>query len=295
MKIVLTTDGSEYSEGAAECLTRLELTADDEITIVHVIDWPPLHYDEESYFTRFNQVRRDIAPRILEVIEEILSGVDAKINPLIIDGHPGEAIVDLVASLGADLVVMGARGPKEIKSHVVGSVTKTVAVKSQSPVLIVKPPLQKRTGRMKILFATDGSDHSEAAGRLLTRIPFPKETEVTILNILWSPTHDLPERLALEMDERLKDIVADTRSREFVESEKLIKKTHEYLNKRFSDIHGLTKVGDPAIEILNAAAALNTDIIAVGSRGLRKIKGMLGSVSRNILNHSRCSVLIGKV
>jgi nucleotide-binding universal stress UspA family protein len=56
----------------------------------------------------------------------------------------------------------------------------------------------------------------------------------------------------------------------------------------------MKKVGDPATEILEAAAALDADIIAMGSRGLRGIKGTLGSVSRHILNHAECSVLIGK-
>jgi len=42
-------------------------------------------------------------------------------------------------------------------------------------------------------------------------------------------------------------------------------------------------------------AAIKADIIAVGSRGLRGIKGALGSVSRHVLNHAECSVLIGKM
>jgi len=39
---------------------------------------------------------------------------------------------------------------------------------------------------------------------------------------------------------------------------------------------------------------MQADLVAVGSRGFRGIKGMLGSVSRNILTHSKGSVLIGK-
>jgi len=43
------------------------------------------------------------------------------------------------------------------------------------------------------------------------------------------------------------------------------------------------------------AAELKPDINAVGCRGLRGIQGMMGSVSRNILTHPKCSVLIGKM
>lgn len=36
MKILLATDGSEYSEGAAKFLTNFELSLNDEITILHI-------------------------------------------------------------------------------------------------------------------------------------------------------------------------------------------------------------------------------------------------------------------
>jgi nucleotide-binding universal stress UspA family protein len=37
MKLLLPTDGSDYSEGAARVLTHLALTRDDEVTVLHVI------------------------------------------------------------------------------------------------------------------------------------------------------------------------------------------------------------------------------------------------------------------
>jgi nucleotide-binding universal stress UspA family protein len=40
--------------------------------------------------------------------------------------------------------------------------------------------------------------------------------------------------------------------------------------------------------------ALKTDIIVFGCRGLNVIKWLMGIVSRNIITHSKKSVLIGK-
>jgi nucleotide-binding universal stress UspA family protein len=37
MKLLLPTDGSDYSEGAARFLTHLALAQDDEVTVLHVI------------------------------------------------------------------------------------------------------------------------------------------------------------------------------------------------------------------------------------------------------------------
>jgi nucleotide-binding universal stress UspA family protein len=192
------------------------------------------------------------------------------------------------------MIVMGSRGIKGIESVFIGSVTRSVAVNSVKPVLVVKPPISAKSDKIKILFATDGSDYSQATIEFLSSMPFPDNTEVTILNVIWSNTFDIPERFVMEIDERIKKLVAGSRTMEFTESKMIIELAREYLNKRFKNIHVLSKVGDPSTEILKTVDTMEADIIAVGCRGLRGIKGMMGSVSRNILTHSKSSVLIGK-
>jgi nucleotide-binding universal stress UspA family protein len=189
---------------------------------------------------------------------------------------------------------MGARGLKGIGSVFIGSVTRAVALKSTKPVLVVKPAVHSESAKLKILFATDGSDYSHAAEELLSSIPFHGNTEVTILNIISSSFSDIPERFVLEVNERIKDVVASTRAIEFTESEKIIEQARKNLSKRFKNIHILSKAGDPSMEILKTGDEMEADIVAVGSRGLRGIKGIMGSVARNILTHSKSSVLIGK-
>ena len=54
---------------------------------------------------------------------------------------------------------------------------------------------------MKVLFATDGSEHSLATEDLLSSVPFADITEVTILNVTWSTFTDIPERFIKERDE----------------------------------------------------------------------------------------------
>jgi nucleotide-binding universal stress UspA family protein len=194
-----------------------------------------------------------------------------------------------------DIIVMGARGIKGVKLLLIGSVTKSVAIHSPTPVLVVKPTIPPKSGTMKILFATDGSDYSRATGELLSSLPFHDTAELTILNIV-SPTFaDVPEKFLLGMDEQNKEVVASTSALEGKESETIIEQAGKQLRKRFKNMQVLSKTGDPSIEILKTAEAMEADLIAVGSRGLRGVKGMLGSVSRNILAHSKCSVLIGKI
>ncbi len=294
MRILLATDGSEYSEEAAKLLTCLNVTPEDEITVFHAVSWIPFLYDEESYYSALKEIKKELAPKVLDSALGILKHVPAKISAAIIDGSPEEYIVGIAEESGMDLIVMGARGIKGIKTLFVGSVTRVVASRSAIPVLIARAPIGERKCGMKILFATDGSEYSMSTARFLSSLPFAEDTELTILNVIWSEFSDIPERFSLEVNEKMKEIVADARRLEFSQSEKIIEEAREYLTKRFKNIAVLSRVGDPSEEILKTAESLGADLIAVGCRGLKGIKGMMGSVSKNILNHARCSVLIGK-
>lgn len=292
MKILLATDGSEYSEAAAHFLTNFTFSPDDEITVFHVIGWVPSKGETERYYAGLYELKQEIAPKIIDYAVNILKPVHTKISTVLVEGEPDRSIID--ASANADLVVLGEKGVMSIKSLLIGSVTRSVAIGSPKSVFVIKPPQQKRVGKMKILFATDGSEHSDVAGKFLTSLPFPDNSEITILNVIWSALSDIPERFVTVINDRIKENVAKARSIEFTESERIIDKARDYLRKRFKTINGLTKVGDPFTHILNSAETLHTDVIAIGCRGIRGVKGMLGSVSRNVLSRSKCSVLIGK-
>jgi len=299
MKILLATDGSEYSESTAKFLTCINWSRDDSITVFHAIYAIPFRYDEQFYFNTLKTIKKEIAPRILDSALTILKPVQAIISVEIDEFSPSQCtpdqcIVNIAESSGMDLIAIGARGIQGIASVLLGSVTRLVAINSPKPVLIVKPKVRVNPDRIKILFATDGSSYSQATGEFLSSIPFPDSTEVTILNIISSGFSDIPERFVLEINERIKDVVASNRAIEFTQSQNIVEQARAALSKRFKNIDVLSKVGDPSTEILKAEETMEADLVAVGCRGLRGIKGIMGSVSRNILTHAKCSVLIGK-
>lgn len=295
MKILLATDGSEHSEGAAKFLTGFKLTREDDILILNAVSWVPIAGEWESLYVDFRSVMNEVAPKILESASNILKPSAAKVRSTFVEDFPDKAILNAVDKSGIDLIVMGARGIRGIGSYVVGSVTRLVAIKAPKPVLIVKPPQWERSEKLKILFATDGSAHSEAMGRILSSVPFPDDTEVTVLNVMFPVLTDVPERFVMEINHKIKELVAGAREAETKASEEITGKSRELLGKRFLRITEMTKFGDPSDEILKTAEALKADIIAVGSSGMRGVRGMLGSVSRYVLNHSRCSVLVGTI
>ncbi len=295
MRILLAVDGSEYSHLAARAIGCLNLSGDDEITVLHVMFWDPLYYERQYYYETLKEIKQEIAPKILDAALDILKSVKAKVSIAIEEGSPEQRIVEAAVGSNADLIVMGARGIKGITSFFIGSVTRSVARNSPKPVLVIKPPGRGFSGRLKILFATDGSDYATDTGKLLSELPFPDTTEIKILNIISSPfSLDIPEALYPALNERILDIETRTREREFANSERIVEHARDYLSRRFKIVEVDSEVGDPSSEILRVSERSGSDIIAVGCRGLSGIKRIMGSVSRNILTHSNTSVLIGK-
>ncbi len=299
MRVLLATDGSEYSDTAAKFLSRINWSPQDVITVFHAIYALPFPEDRKFHFNTLASIKKDIAPRIIDSAVNALKPVAAGISVEIKEFSPGECtpdqcIIRAAESSNVDLIAMGARGIKGIKSAFLGSVTRLVTIHSPLPVLVVKPTAGKPSGRMKILFVVDGSEYSRATGEFLSSIPFPDDAEVTILNVITSAFSDIPERFILEISDRIKEDVAGARTRDFTESERIVEEARASLSRRFRSIAVLSKVGDPPTEIVRTAESLQADLIAAGCRGLRGMKGMMGSVSRNILTHAQCSLLIGK-
>lgn len=290
MRILLATDGSEFSEGAARYLSRFDLSSRDEVIVLHVVTSIPFDDDARG---RIMHVIRRVSPAIRKTALNILGGTEAKVSSREEEGAPDEVIVGTAQEAGADLIVMGARGLRGMKSLFIGSVTRAVAAVSQIPLIVTKP-YAVQDQAMRVLFATDGSATAAATARLLSSIPFPKGTELKILTVSSAGVGDIPERYALEIQEQMKSYVAEIRRRSSEEAGKVLDAARMVLSGKFMACTEVARTGDPAAEILKEAEAWQADLVAVGSRGLRGIKGMLGSVSRRVLGLSPCPVLIGK-
>ena len=294
MKILLPTDGSEYSETAAKFLKRLNLSENDEITILHVISEDPFQDKEDYYYARIKEIKKGIAPKILDSSMNILKSLPAKINTALMNGYPDKCILDAAVNSNADIIVMGPKRLKGIKSRIIGSVTKSVSINSPKPVLVVKPSQADSSDKMKILFTTDGSDYARKAGETLSIIPFHDNTEITVLHVITPAFYDIPDRFMTKIDQNDREDLKNFSSQEMRESQKIIAQIVEYLMKGFSNIRTLTRTGDPSDEILQTANELNADMIVVGSKGMGGFRGIVESLSRYILSAADCSVLIGK-
>jgi nucleotide-binding universal stress UspA family protein len=291
MRVLFATDGSECAEDAARFLARLDFSEEDEIVVLYVVSDIPF---EDDYEAQVKHAIRRVAPKILESSKRILKPLKAQIATLEREGYPDTTIVETAVGSGSDLIVMGARGIKGIKLLFLGSSTRAVAITSPKPLLVVKQPSWKPSGPFKLLFATDGSEAAEATSQLLSLLPVPPDSKATIVSVVRSGFVEVPEKYRSDVEEGLKEGYERASKTAMDTAVSAVERARAALAPKFTEMRIATPTGDPAAEILRIEKTMQPDVIAMGSRGLRGVKGMLGSVSRRVLGNADTSVLIGK-
>jgi nucleotide-binding universal stress UspA family protein len=170
---------------------------------------------------------------------------------------------------------------------VLGSVSAEVVDHAPCPVLVARSDRATR-----ILLAVDGSASSRLAVDHLGGTGYLAGHPVEVLAVgpaIPSSTPvaapDLSGALAADHAAR----VSESRER----TEATAATAAEDLRRDGLTVRWSISAGDPAHEIIDAAASLGCDLIVMGSRGLTGVQRiLLGSVARNVLLHTPASVLI---
>lgn len=137
-KILVATDGSEYSRRALKTAVDLARKFDSEIEILFVIRMPK-EYDTNiyNYQILLEQIEEEGERTIVATLEGTdLIGVTLKSKKL--HGNPGNVIIQEVENENIDLVVMGSHGYGAFLGSVLGSVSQKVLHGAKCSVLIVK-------------------------------------------------------------------------------------------------------------------------------------------------------------
>ena len=138
-KILIPTDGSDYSLRAAEYGIELAKMLNAEVAVVYVIDTVAL--DQLAKTTEREYVERELKQAGQRYINYVLSMAEksgVKTASLLAKGRAFEQIVHSAKSLGTDLIVMGTYGRRGAERILIGSVAERVVEYSTCPVLVVK-------------------------------------------------------------------------------------------------------------------------------------------------------------
>lgn len=143
---------------------------------------------------------------------------------------------------------------------------------------------------MKILLATDGTKHSEAAVQMVAKFNFTSDCELKIVSIV-----DMAVPLAIDMYEGYIPSTLEIEKTAKENAAKILEETKAQLAKALPNLVVSTEVllGSPESRIVETAEEIGADLIVVGSHGYNRWERLLlGSVSDSIVHHAPCSVLV---
>ena len=137
--ILIATDGSAGARAAVvEGLDFAEETGADVLFVA--IRQPSLPVFGDPYWRQsLSQELARLRPALQEAVGEAESrGIRADYD--LLEGDPGERILELARSRDVDLIVIGSRGLGAVASVILGSVSKRVLHDADRPVLVVNEP-----------------------------------------------------------------------------------------------------------------------------------------------------------
>jgi nucleotide-binding universal stress UspA family protein len=138
-KILIPTDGSDYSIRAAEYSISIAKMLDAQIIVVYVIDEVVL--DQLSKVTERENVEQELkqdGQRYINYVLGLAEKEGVKADSILAKGRPFEQIVHLAKGLNIGLIVMGTYGRRVAERVLIGSVAERVIEYSPCPVLVIK-------------------------------------------------------------------------------------------------------------------------------------------------------------
>lgn len=271
--LLLSTDGSEFSEGATREAIRLARMCSCKLYVLYVVETNP---EFEAFAPEIVEKAEIQAREHLVSVKERAGGEGVECEAIVHHGEePYRFIVDEASRIRVDLIVMGRRGRTGIRRLLMGSVTERTIGLSPMNVLIV--PRDARIEFKSIVVATDASKYSKAVVDKAIRLT--KITGARLHVVTVTRPDATPERIK-ESEDALKVI-------QMISRREGIKAVAKHLrNKPHGKIHEA---------ILGYARKNKADLVIIGPHGRTGIKRLImGSVAGRVIGHSACAVLVVK-
>lgn len=269
-KLLLATDGSEFSAGAVRLALAIAKKCDVPLTAMTVVVSNP-EYDAVA-----PQLAEQAQQRARAILDEVAAQATAAavaLETVIRHGpDPVEEILAQAESMQADLLVMGRRGRRGLARMMVGHATAKVCGRAKCSVLVV--PKAAEMWEKRILVATDGSRCSDAAAVAAGRMAALCGLPLSVLAATSPDDSDARRQEARDNADRVREAYAA----DGLDAEALVEEAER-----------------PEEAIVYAAASKGADLIVVGSHGRTGWqKVLLGSVSERVIGLAREPVLVVK-
>ncbi len=143
-KILIATDGSKYSEKAADYGIDLAKRLGSEVIVLYVVNLKTLekfalgHHDDIGGYERANDELKAEGALALDYVASKGNGKGVKVTKVLARGYPADEIVKMAESEMPEFVVVGSLGKTGLEHLFMGSVSEAVVKKASCPVLVVR-------------------------------------------------------------------------------------------------------------------------------------------------------------
>ncbi|MEW5726845.1 MAG: universal stress protein [Pseudomonadota bacterium] len=269
-RVLVATDGSEYSVGAVQVAIAMCVKGGASLTaMTAVISAGDLDGTVAA------DAQAELEARASAVVDEVQaqamrSGIECD-KVVRFGDDPYQEILAESEHVNADMIVVGRRGKRGLARLMLGDATLKVIGNAKCSVMVVPKAAGMWTKR--VLLATDGSRSADAAAVLAARISQCCGTPITVLSVE-VPSHS-PQRQA--------------------EAWPTVKRVAEFLANEGATVDAVVERGEPHHVIIDTARAKGADLIVMGSHGRTGLgRLLLGSNSERVIGQATCPVLVVK-
>lgn len=136
-KILIATDGSDYTKEAVATGLKLAGVLGAEVTALYVIDQTSfVTFPVDSSIVSVYPQLENEGKRAVEEVRKEGEAMGIKVTPVVAEGSPTRKIVEMAADF--DLVVLGTLGRSALGKLFIGSVAERVTRYAPCPVLVVR-------------------------------------------------------------------------------------------------------------------------------------------------------------
>lgn len=149
MKVLLATDGSEYSNIALDELANQQYPEDTEVCIISVYNTTPLLTGVPTEgipeWQEVTEAAKEAASGIVERAAHLIKEKrpEWSVCTTVTEGIPKYAILQEAEKMEADLIMVGSHGRGAMGRFLLGSVSQTLALHAKCSVEIVRIPSWK--------------------------------------------------------------------------------------------------------------------------------------------------------
>lgn len=266
-RVLLATDGSEFSAGAVRAGIELAQRCGTKLNVLTMVLTNP------EYAAIAPQLEERAERESLQVIE----GVKAQASALGVacEGRirhgedPAREIIEEAESGHYDLIIMGRRGKRRLARWMVGHATVQVIGGAACPVLVV--PRAASLPNRRILLATDGSRYGDAAAAAAASLSSHCRLPVSVISVI-KPGYSEARR---------------------AEANQVVERISRLLAREGLEVDGRVGEGRPEEVIVDTAKSVGADLIIMGSHGRTGFERiLLGSVSERVIGLANCATLV---